>query len=187
MTDPQIQENKTVVAENARYDAVNTCKDCPNANELVWYAQEGAPHWDADEAWPALGHLHKGGMWLKKKATMASDHGKSITDIENFAPDGTDFRIRKQQNLTNSNVTSSPLSASEVGDYFFLPAFGGYDATDNGKLKLGVGVYWSSSAVGEINSGDNVHCYAFSFTSNMTYIVSSSGRGFSAIVARKFE
>ena len=187
MTDPQIQENKTVVAKNARYDAVNTCKDCPNANELVWYAQEGAPHWDADEVWVALGHLHKGGMWFKKKATMASDHGKSITDIENFAPDGTDFRIRVQQNLINSNVTSSPLSASEVGDYFFLPAFGGYDSNDNGKLILGNGSYWSSSAVGETNSGDNNHCYSFYFTSNMIGIVSSTGRGSGAVIARKFE
>ena len=126
-------------------------------------------------------------MWFKKKSTMARDHGKSITDNENIAPDGTDIRIRKNQILTNSSVTSSSLSASEVGDYFFLPAFGGYDATDNGKLILGQGTYWSSSAVGEINSGDNVHCYSFYFTSNMTGIVSSTGRGLSVSVARKFE
>ena len=186
ITDPKIQENKTVVAENARYDAVNTCKDCPNANEFAWYVLEGYPHYDTDETWAALGHLHKGGMWVKKKATMASDHGKSITDIENFAPDGTDFRIRKNQFLTNSSVTSSPLSASEIGDYFFLPAFGCYDAND-GSLYLGGGYYWSSTAVGESITGDQIHAYGLSFDSNQIYTLSSWGRSTNILVARKFE
>ena len=186
MTNPQIQENKTVVAENVRYDAVNTCKDCPNANEFAWYVLEGYPYYDTDEVWAALGHLHKGGMWLKKKATIASDHGKSITDIENFAPDGTDFRIRKNQFLTNSSVTSSSLSASEIGDYFFLPAFGSYNAY-NGALYFGGGYYWSSTAVGESTTGDQIHTYGLAFDSNQIYTLSSWGRGTNILVARKFE
>lgn len=117
---------------------------------------------------------------------MASDHGKSITDIENFGPDGTDFRIRKLQSLTNSSVTSSPLSASEIGDYFFLPAFGSYEA-NNGTFYFGGGYYWSSTAVGEITTGDQVHAYGLAFNSNQIYTLSSWGRGTSILVARKFE
>lgn len=117
---------------------------------------------------------------------MASDHGKSITDIENFAPDGTDFRIRKSRFLTNSSVTSSSLSASEIGDYFFLPAFGSYDAY-SGALYFGGGFYWSSTAVGESTTGDQIHAYGLSFDSNQIYTLSSWGRGGNILVARKFE
>ena len=54
--------------QGVRNDAVNLCKDCPNANEIAWYAEKGDPRPDADEIWTTMGHLYKGGYWLKKKA-----------------------------------------------------------------------------------------------------------------------
>ena len=42
--------------------AENSCKDCPNANEILWYVQRGDPHWDDNEIFAFGNHLHKGGM-----------------------------------------------------------------------------------------------------------------------------
>lgn len=40
-----------------------------NVNEMAWYAAKGDPRWDGDELWTAMGHLHKGGMWFKRRHT----------------------------------------------------------------------------------------------------------------------
>ena len=122
---------------SGRFDATHTsCKDLPNVNEMTWYAAKGDPRWDADELWTTMGHLHKGGMWFKKKSQISGYNA-------NTAADGTDWRIT---NKSYSGTPSQTLpSAADANKYFYLPALGWYDA---GQLKYvgNIGNHWSSSA-----------------------------------------
>ena len=137
-----------------RNDAVNLCKDCPNANEMLWYTEKGDMHVDENILWTAMGHLRKGGFWLKTKAKMASDNSTTVANIKDFAPDGTDWRtktgasgsLRRQTIVT----TTTPPSASDLNNYFFLPALGelwDVSPTTNGFLIGGnlFSAYWSSN------------------------------------------
>ena len=133
-----------------RNDAVNLCKDCPNANELAWYAEKGDSRFDADILWTCMGHLRKGGFWLKKKAKIASDNGKTISDIENKAPDNTDWRIATSNvNLSRKITNQTPPSSGDINDYFFLPAIGMANDDPSSKRFYMTGQnasFWSSSA-----------------------------------------
>ena len=137
-----------------RNDAVNLCKDCPNANEMLWYVEKGDMHVDENILWTGMGHLRKGGFWLKTKAKMASDNSTTVAHIKDFAPDGTDWRnktgaggsLRRQTIVT----TTTPPSASDLNNYFFLPALGSLwdvSPTTNGFLIGGnlFSGYWSSN------------------------------------------
>ena len=122
---------------SGRLDATNSCTICPNANEMAWYAQKGDPRWDEDGLWTTMGHLYKGGMWLKKKSQISGFNA-------NTAPDGTDWRATGAT-YSNSSVSSVLPSSTDIGNYFYLPALGYYV---QGKLtNIGSqGDYWSSSA-----------------------------------------
>ena len=113
-----------------------SCKDLPNVNEMTWYAANGEPRWDADELWTTMGHLYKGGMWLKKKAYISGFNA-------NTAVDGSDWRTLPMFQTWSASYTLP--SAAGANNYFYLPALGCYNS---GKLKdVGVsGYYWSSSA-----------------------------------------
>lgn len=130
--------------------ASNKCADCPNANEIRWYAEKGDPHWDEEELWTMFGKLHKGGMWFKKQKPIAEENssitGGDVAYLKTKAPDGTtDYRtatgvsIYKHNNLPK--IYDSPLENPE--NYFYLPASGYYrnGVYDN----TGFGNYWSSS------------------------------------------
>jgi len=121
-----------------------SCKDLPNANELSWYCVFGDPRWDADELWTTMGHLHKGGMWFKKKSVL---QGEGHYNTEKSADGSTDLRTTyKLYDNTNNSITNSGLpSAADANKYFYLPALGYYYS---GKLNnVGEnGIYWSSSA-----------------------------------------
>ena len=138
-----------------RNDAVNLCKDCPNANELLWYTEKGDMHVDENILWTAMGHLRKGGFWLKTKAKMASDNSTTVANIKDFAPDGTDWRNKYVASFTEKEITvttTTPPSASDLNNYFFLPALGYFwdiSPTTNGFLIGGnlFSGYWSSSSV----------------------------------------
>ena len=121
-----------------------SCKDLPNANEMSWYCMYGDPRWDGDELWTTMGHLHKGGMWFKKKSVLLAEGNY---DTEKSADNTTDLRTTyKYYNNTNSSIYNSGLpSAADANKYFYLPALGYYNS---GQL-YGVGYhgyYWSSSA-----------------------------------------
>ena len=82
-------------------------------------------------------------MWFKKKSVL-QDEGHYNTE---FSADGTtDLRTtEKTYHILGSYKSSGLPSASDVGNYFYLPALGYYEF---GK-KYGVGyggTYWSSSA-----------------------------------------
>ena len=120
-------------------NATQSCDTLPNVNEMTWYATKGDPRWDADELWTTMGHLYKGGMWLKKKSVLqAEGHYNS-----NTAYDGTDWRTTVSNSLSWPASQTLP-SAADAGKYFYLPALGYYRG---GYLNYsGHGYYWSSSA-----------------------------------------
>lgn len=177
-----------------RNDAVNLCKDCPNANEILWYAEKGDMHVDENILWTAMGHLRKGGFWLKTKAKIASDNSTTVANIKDFAPDGTDWRTKivgPSMGREIAVTTTTPPSASDLNNYFFLPALGFFwdvSLTTNG-FTIGENLssgYWSSSSIEgrgafAITIGPNTPSgYKISFQPNQS-------RTFNAFNASKFE
>ena len=148
-----------------------TCKDMPNVNEMVWYAEKGNPHSDTQELWTVMGHLYKGGMWIKKKANISGFNA-------NKTPDNKDLRkIKESTDRVYSSILSTPLSAAEASQYFYLPAMGNYlEGRLNG---IGyVGSYWSSSIYPDTGE-HKFFSYMFWFTPSRIKIVGTSrGYGF---------
>ena len=143
-----------------RNDAVNLCKDCPNANEMAWYVEKGDMHVDENILWTGMGHLRKGGFWLKTKVKMASDNSTTVANIKDFAPDGTDWRnkiMNPSMDIETIVTTTTPPSASDLNNYFFLPALGYFwdvSPTTNG-FYIGGNLfsgYWSSSSIAVNNA-----------------------------------
>ena len=120
---------------SGRFDATQSCAGLPNVNEMSWYAAKGEPRWDDWELWTTMGHLYRGGMWFKKKANISGFN-------PNTAVDGTDWRTNGNEN--SWSVSQTLPDAADAGNYFYLPALGGYYS---GQLNgVGDGSYWSSSA-----------------------------------------
>ena len=146
---------------SGRFDATQSCATLPNANELSWYCMYGDPRWDEDELWTTMGHLHKGGMWFKKKSVLQTE---SHYDTEKSADGSTDLRTTyKYYGNSNSSINNSGLpSAADAGNYFYLPALGYYS---DGQLysvgNSGSAYYWSSSA----HSGYSSRAYYLYFSS----------------------
>ena len=124
-----------------RFDATQSCAGLPNANEMSWYCMYGDPHWDADELWTSMGHLYKGGMWLKKKSVLQAENHYNT---EKSADNVTDLRIGIKT-YANTNITLGLPPVADANKYFYLPALGNYQS---GWLNYigGSGMYWSSSA-----------------------------------------
>jgi len=117
------------------YAAKNSCKTLPNANEMAWYITNGDPHWDGEELWTTMGHLHKGGMWFRKRFYIPQ-----MTTSRAPSPVNVDMRSNE------SNMSSSPAQGAPTykDSYFFLPALGyyGYGAIN----EMGsTGYYWTST------------------------------------------
>ena len=117
------------------FQATQSCANCPNVNEMVWYVKRGDPHWDKDELWSTMGHLQKGGVWFKKKANIP---GFNV----NADPNGSDWR-QKIDTYSIGILTTLP-SAAVANQYFYLPALGMYHIGDLNNLGSS-GYYWSSS------------------------------------------
>ena len=117
------------------FNATQSCSALPNVNEMVWYAKEGDPRWDTDELWATMGHLYKGGIWLKKRAYISGFNADS-------SPDGIDRRITLGEVSCSYSYTLP--STADANKYFFLPALGRY--TDGALGHVGLEAeYWSSS------------------------------------------
>ena len=123
---------------------------------MTWYAAKGDPRWDVDELWTTMGHLYKGGMWFKKKSQISGYN-------PNTGYNGTDFRTT---GITqNWPISSTPLSAADANNYFFLPNLGQYVS---GQLDGvgGYGCYWSSSA----DSWNSNGAYGLYFNFNNVWV-----------------
>ena len=162
-TDPRYY-NESNPGDGISNPATHTsCKDLPNANELSWYAMYGDPRWDTDELWTTMGHLYKGGMWFKKKSILQA---KNHYDKEKSADNTTDMRTTyKTYTNSSSSITSGLPSATDAGNYFYLPALGHYYS---GQLYLvgNYGDYWSSSA----NPEGSYYAYNLNFYSGNVYV-----------------
>ena len=158
---------------SGRFDATHTpCKDLPNANELSWYCMYGDPRWDADELWTTMGHLHKGGMWFKKKSVLQAE---GHYDTEKSADGSTDMRTtwKRYRNNSNSINNSGLPSAADAGNYFYLPAMGYYWSGEPRSIG-GTGVYWSSSA----NPRNSIDAYSLYFGSGSVEVLEFGYRYF---------
>ena len=149
--------NNSRILGRKRYDAINnSCKDLPNVNEMAIYVMIGDPHWDGEKLWSAMGHLHKGGMWFKTKASISNTY---YFDSQR-APNGTDMREN------DASVSISPKQGTPVQNYFnryfFVPALGFYSYgtfTDFGAK----GSYWTSSA----HPDDSNWAYCLTFSNSV--------------------
>jgi len=149
--------NNSRILGRKRYDAINnSCKDLPNVNEMATYVMKGDPHWDGEKLWSAMGHLHKGGMWFKTKASISNTY---YFDSQR-APNGTDMREN------DASVSITPKQGTPVQNYFnryfFVPALGYYSYgtfTDFGAK----GSYWTSSA----HPDDSNWAYCLTFSNSV--------------------
>ena len=119
-----------------------------SANEMSWYTRAGDPCWDADELWATMGHLYKGGVWLKKLSRIAADQHVTTAYMKTKAVDGVDMRTHTIIIMTTPYFTIPKQTlpdAAEQADYFYLPALGSYN---NGVFQEcgRNGYYWSSTA-----------------------------------------
>ena len=151
---------------SGRFDATSSCKDLPNANELGWYVKNGDPRWDDDKLWTAMGHLYKGGIWLRNKeyikltTSFQPEQGPGVTDMrENF-----------------NRLVVTPTQGAPVGYFasksFFLPALGKYgfgQLTEIGQS----GYYWSSSA----SPGDSNWAYSLQFSKSQVIVNTAESNG----------
>ena len=143
--------NESYLGWGVSNSASRSCAGLPNANEMTWYAAKGDPRWDDDELWTAMGHLHKGGMWFKKKAYISGYNS-------NTAVDGSDRRP-KVYNSQTWPVSQTLPSTADANKYFYLPTLGYYDSGHLSHIGT-AGYYWSSSAA----SWDSRYAYNLRFT-----------------------
>ena len=103
---------------------------------------KGDPHWDT-ELWTTMGHLYRGGMWLKKQSVIAAEQTpiKTISDLKTAAPDGTDYRTIPHPTFTNSSIAVD--KPTNLNDYFYLPARGSYLYGGTLQNVGEEGFYWS--------------------------------------------
>ncbi len=120
---------------NGAYAAKYSCKTLPNANEMAWYIKGGDPRWDGDEIWTAMGHLHKGGMWFKKKMYIPA-----FSNLKAPSPVNVDMRNNDRQ------IYGTPAQGAPTykNSYFFLPALGYYRFGVINEMES-AGHYWTST------------------------------------------
>ena len=142
-----------------RYDAVNSCKDLPNANEMAWYIKKGNPHWDGEEIWTTMGHLYKGGMWFKTKQSLSFTRDFN----SQYGPNSFDLRVSGDQ-VSNTPKQGKPIQ-NYFDRYFFLPALGTY--TSGSFVNFGSeGAYWTSSC----SPDDSNWAYSLVFDSSRIFM-----------------
>ena len=153
-----------------RFDATQSAAIAPNVNEMMWYARSDA-RGDENELWTAMGHLYKGGVWVKKKTYISGFNA-------NTAPDGIDWRTNAKGD--SWLLSQAPISAADANKYFFMPTMGAYG--DDGKLYyIGqTGYYWSSSAYGASNA------YALRFNPVRIYVDGYYNRRLSGHITQPF-
>ena len=145
----------TAPAVSASHSAVNA----PNVNEMLWYAEKGNPHWDNKHLWATVGHLYVGGMWIKKQSVIATENSKTILQLKEKSPDGTDYtRSHYPSSRDFYNILQG--QPTNINDYFYLPALGIYWS---GKLTMGYAIYWSSTP----GSFATDICMDLTFTDNL--------------------
>lgn len=136
-----------------------SARNNPNVNEAHWYVEGGNAHWDDQTVWSGVGHLYRGGVWIRTQQAIR----------ENYRPRRYRFNFTGETynyyDFTSRDVIANHSKRiirsgkpSSMHEYFFLPALGYYI---DGKLKdIGSqGYYWTrSSTHGSIHTS-----YALNF------------------------
>ena len=132
-------------------NATQSAANCPNVNEVIWYA-ESDPYYD-----PALissmGYLTIGRIWFKKQSVIAAENGKTIQDLKDRAPDGSDYRAGGSSPYYKTiNKIGKP---DDISKYFPLPYLGHF-YYDVGGSKVDFrytngegGIYWTSTGISD--------------------------------------
>ena len=142
----------------------------------MWYCLKGSPHWD-NELWILMGHLYVGGMWMKKQSVIAADAGNATTiaQMKDHAPNNTDYRTQTlSTNVINTDITQG--KPSNLNDYFYLPALGGYYSDEGGKLDYVAvhGIYWTSTPNAEsVPSSHITRTYILAINSGFVAVAKS--------------
>lgn len=154
------------------FEATQSCRYCPNANELWWYAKKGDPRWD-NQAYVRVenGHIYAVcGLWLRKKRAIVA-YLKSIgypaylTEAnlrDNYRDTPTAAPIDYRTTWGQDFPTPTQGRPANTADYFFLPAWGYYTSGLFFNLWGGSGYYWGSSA----SPISHTQAYGMSFRSN---------------------
>ena len=128
--------------------AANTAAQCPTINQIIWYTQKGDPHWDGTELWSLLGHLRKGGMWLKKQEVIAAENHTTKQNMY-AAYNGIDYRLSTNEfpeySFSNNSVVNGRPVKSKINNYFYLPAKGFYRLGEFQYVSA-YGYYWSATS-----------------------------------------
>ena len=153
-------------AVKASHSAINA----PNANEMLWYGEKGNPHWDSKTLWATMGHLYTGGMWFKKQSTIVHDEHKTLQELKEKAPDGTDYTKNGYNGHMDYNISQG--KPTKLNDYFYLPAKGMYNLpVEDGIFYIGgtnpSGNYWSCTPIIYPGGGFAI---GLSFTNQFIYI-----------------
>ena len=153
-----------------RYDAQSELfRKLPNANEMMWYAYHGDPHFES-MGYPFIisnNHLISAiqyrGVWLKKKAKIMADEGITKEQMENGYPKHNPIDWRRQIDTGRwpAHVQLSTAPVPNTTDYFFLPLFGKYIAGTMREMGERA-YYWSSSSW----PYDNYRAYVLAITIN---------------------
>ena len=137
-TDPRFSRESY---KDGNYNAIYSCSIAPNANEMLWYIEKGEPRFDKEEVWTTMGHLYKGGLWIKKRQYIPN-----FSSVHIPGNNSIDLRTTST-NLPLNRPLPSPIlpTASESSQFFYLPLRGLYTvgwATSIGDQ----GRYWTSTA-----------------------------------------
>lgn len=163
-SDSYVRVKKAGVRDDAKY----SCKNLPNANEMAWYVKNGDPRWDDDKLWTVMGHLYKGGMWFRNKATIKT----YLTFDPDKSPAGTaDMRS------SFANIYVTPALGAPTGyfasSYFFVPALGRYDMPGIYQ-EVGIsGSFWTSTS----SPDDSDWAYVLEFDKNTVSVNTGEGTG----------
>ena len=156
---------------------------------------KGSPRWDADELWVTMGHLYKGGIWLKKIEKIASDEHVTQAHMKVVAADNTSDLRTTYGSFGNPPSTVLP-TATALPDYFYLPALGGHpDAVvwgqfgGSGTLRdVGVaGHFWSSSSYTNVGAGMLSYVGAQGMTFNSSNVIVDDLNAWYGATAMPFE
>ena len=163
-SDSYVRVKKAGVRDDAKY----SCKNLPNANEMAWYVKNVDPRWDVDKLWTVMGHLYKGGMWFRNKATIKT----YLTFDPDKSPAGTtDMRS------SFANIYVTPALGAPTGyfasSYFFVPALGRYDMPGIYQ-EVGIsGSFWTSTS----SPDDSDWAYVLEFDKNTVSVNTGEGTG----------
>ena len=161
-SDSYVRVKKAGVRDDAKY----SCKNLPNANEMAWYVKNGDPRWDDDKLWTVMGHLYKGGMWFRNKATIKLF---STFDPDKSPAGTTDMRS------SFANIYVTPALGAPTGyfasSYFFVPALGRYDMPGIYQ-EVGIsGSFWTSTS----SPDDSDWAYVLEFKKNSVSVNTIEG------------